>query len=333
MACERPKKIVNPRYRDFNSTEKFEYARETWGLNHLPPDYILEVPCGYCYSCQKSVNNQYRIRLMYEIRRWSDKSCLFVTLTFDDPFLRRFESDPNRAVRLFLDRMRKRYGKQIRHWFIGEYGTLHGRVHYHGILFNVPPELRDCGPVTHPGDHLEIRSAWSYGHVFVGYVNDKTCSYITKYLTKSINGEKVRPRVITSKGIGENYLESEDAALHKAGGKLQPLMHLNGFPQAMPRYYYNKIFTDFDKQNMVLDRYLDPPPPSWQGVAYPTVADRNAARAVTHDSNVNSGLTPAIAPPARPRGESRESRFKKLIDRNPQSQISIYDNGEETYPF
>lgn len=102
--------------------EVVDYAELNYGMV-WPPDYIVEVPCGYCFSCQKSSNNQYRIRLMYEIRKWPPNTCLFVTLTFDDENLIKYQDNPNKAVRLFLDRMRKRFGKQIRHWFIGEYGT------------------------------------------------------------------------------------------------------------------------------------------------------------------------------------------------------------------
>lgn len=279
--------------------EVIEYSRLTYGTL-WPPDYILEVPCGYCHSCQKSANNQYRIRLLYETRRWPDGSCLFVTLTFDDENLKRFAKDSNKAVRLFLDRCRKKFGKQVRHWFIGEYGSLNGRPHYHGILFNVPDELRTVYRVDHPGDHPVLRSLWSYGFVFVGYVNDKTCSYITKYLTKSINGEKVRPRVITSKGLGINYLDTADAGLHKLGSlSYQPFMVLNGFKQAMPRYYYNKIFSEFDRQNMVLEKYCSPPPYSWQGCIYQTFEEYEKARSATRDANISSGLTPRVRPPVR----------------------------------
>ena len=139
--------------------EVVDYAELNYGMV-WPPDYIVEVPCGYCFSCQKSSNNQYRIRLMYEIRKWPPNTCLFVTLTFDDENLMKYQDNPNKAVRLFLDRMRKRFGKQIRHWFIGEYGSLKGRPHYHGILFNVPRELSTVYSVAHPGDHPVVRELW-----------------------------------------------------------------------------------------------------------------------------------------------------------------------------
>ncbi|WP_290535085.1 hypothetical protein [Alistipes sp.] len=296
--------------------EVVNYAKLNYGT-FWPPDYIVEVPCGYCFSCQKSQNNQYKIRLLYEVRKYMPGTCLFITLTFDDENLTRFKDNPNKAVRLFLDRMRKYFGRSVRHWIIGEFGTLRGRPHYHGILFDCPDEL--CDPrylnVDQPGHHSMIGGFWQYGFVFVGYVSDATCGYITKYLTKSINGKNRRPRVITSKGIGDNYLLSEDARLHKQGLNYQPFMHINGFTQALPRYLFNKIFTDFDKSNMVLDRYLNPPPLMWQGVRYDNSFDLSMARRNTYLSNVALGLTPISRPPTAP-VVSSFSRFKFNMEQN-----------------
>ena len=291
-----------------------DYSREIYGML-WPPDYDLEVPCGYCHSCQKSVNNQYRIRLLYECRRplSPGRINLFVTLTFNDDYLEKFADDPNRAVRLFLDRMRKRYGKQVRHWFIGEYGTLNGRPHYHGILFCVPSEIANSPYGPHTGQNLELESVWQYGFIYCGYVCDETCSYITKYLTKSLNGDKVRPRVISSLGIGDNYLSTDEAKMHKMSDlEYQPFMLLNGFKQAMPRYYYNKIFSKVDHQNIVLDRYLNPPDEFHLGpLSFKVRKSFVSARRALYSTNVMQGLTPSVAPPTRKR-KARKSILTEI---------------------
>ena len=307
--------IVNRRYKDMTYNEVIDYAKLNYGT-FWPPDYYLEVPCGYCHSCQKSYNNQYRIRLLYECRKYPPGTCLFVTLTFDDDNLKKFSKDTNKAVRLFLDRLRKDYGKQIRHWFVCEFGTLHGRPHYHGILFNVPRELIDGYDSDVPGCHPLLASRWKYGFVFVGYVSEETCSYITKYVTKSINGDKVRPRIISSHGIGDNYFDTDEFELHKFGECYQPFMIVGGFPQAMPRYYYNKVFTEVDKQNMVLDRYINPPVEfSWQGQRFGDKFDQIVQRRSTLQQNIASGLTSAAPLPSSKRVSSFD-RFKKNMDDN-----------------
>ena len=307
--------IVNRRYKDFIYNEVIDYAKTNFGT-FWPPDYYLEVPCGYCHSCQKSVNNQYRIRLLYECRKYAPGTCLFLTLTFDDDNLKKFSKDTNKAIRLFLDRLRKDYGKQIRHWFVCEFGTLHGRPHYHGILFNVPKELIDGYSPDVPGHHPLLASRWKYGFVFVGYVSDETCTYITKYVTKSINGDKVRPRIISSHGIGDHYLDTEESTLHRLPDCYQPFMVVNGFPQAMPRYYYNKVFTEVDKQNMALDRYINPPVEfSWQGQRFSDKFDQIMQRRSTYKQNVVSGLTSPTPLPSSKRVDSFE-RFKNNMDNN-----------------
>ena len=137
---------------------------------------------------------------------------------------------------------------------------------------------------------------------------------ITKYVTKSINGDKVRPRIISSCGMGENYLETDESRLHKIGDKYQPSMLLNGFPQAMPRYYYNKVFTEVDKQNMVLERLINPPVEfSWQGQKFSSKFDQVMQRNDTLELNKSAGLTPASPLPSSPRVSSFD-KFKQLID-------------------
>ena len=315
MACERPRKIVNRRYKDMTSKELHEYSRLYFGTV-FPPDYEIAVPCGYCHSCKKREMNDYRIRLLYESRKPLDhgRVNLFITLTFDDENLEKFKSDTNKAVRLFLDRMRKRYGKQVRHWIIGEFGTLKGRPHYHGILFNVPSKLSNSPYGSKLGQNLELQDVWSYGFIFAGFVTDKTVGYITKYLTKDLNGDKVRPRVISSFGIGANYLQSDEAKLHKIKG-YQPFITNGSYIYALPRYYSTKIFSDFDRQNMALDRYFDPSI-SWRfnGRKYASKKEFEAVRNSVLASNRRAGLTTDKKPPTR-KTRSSFGRFKKNIDR------------------
>lgn len=324
MACEQPRKIVNRRYVGMDRLDIVDYSRTYYGTL-WPPDYVVEVPCGYCHSCQKSVNNQYRIRLMYECRRYPPGSCLFLTLTFDDEYLHKFSKDYNKAVLLFLDRLRKNYGKQIRHWFIGEFGTLKGRPHYHGILFDVPKEFIDAYDPDVKGHHPLLAKEWKYGFVFVGYVSDETCSYITKYVTKSINGDKIRPRVISSQGIGSNYLDTDDALLHKYNGNYQPFMHLNGYKCALPRYLYNKIFNEVDKQNLVVERFINPPPPTWQGVEYSFDYERDIARRSTYLSNTNIGLTSFSKLPTR-RVKSSFDKFRDTMSEFDDNEFNDFEN-------
>ncbi len=179
------------------------------------------------------------MRLLYELQRYPNS--IFVTLTFDESSLRRFEDDPNKSLSLFLDRVRKRYGKQVRHWFVAEYGSKRGRLHYHGILFDIDINNED------------LADLWKYGNTFVGYANEITAKYIVKYLTKDdTKGYKKAPRVVSSKGIGESFLQTADCALLKK--QMATCFEKNGYKVPIPRYYLDKMYNEREKE--IISYYL-----------------------------------------------------------------------------
>ena len=78
-----------------------------------------------------------------------------------------------KAIRLMLERIRKKTGKSIKHWFTTELGhEKTERLHLHGIVWGI-------------GTDQLIREKWNYGITYTGnFVNEKTINYITKYMTK-----------------------------------------------------------------------------------------------------------------------------------------------------
>lgn len=293
MSCERPLLVLNPRYKGLTDKDKKAWAQEIFGLDKLPDEYI-EVPCGSCIGCEKSRQYEYSIRLQYELDASPPNSCLFVTLTFDDEHLEMYKDDLNKPVLRFLDVLRKRYGKSIRRWFVCEFGTLHGRPHYHGILFNCPREMIDCFTENKIGYHKIITPLWKCGISFTGYVNEKTCKYVAKYVTKSLSNGIKRPRLISSFGIGKKYID-DCAKLHKSGnGDLDPLMTIAGKPFPIPRYYHTKIFNSYDKKQLALEKYKHPKY-YWQGTEYKSKEERDRARAQTYSRNLREGLTKSKA--------------------------------------
>lgn len=205
----------------------------------IHPNYYIDVPCGECINCLKRKFQGYRMRLLYELQRYPKS--IFVTLTFDEPSLRRFKDNSNKSLSLFLDRVRKKYGKQVRHWFVAEYGSKRGRLHYHGILFDIDI----CND--------DLSALWKYGNTFVGYANEFTAKYIVKYLTKDdTKGQKKAPRVISSKGIGESFLETSDCQLLKK--QLVTCFDKDGYKVPLPRYYLDKMYSDGEKE--IISYYL-----------------------------------------------------------------------------
>lgn len=280
MSCENPLILLNPRYKKMSTEDKVRYSQSNFDSD-VPPDLYVSVPCGQCHECQKKRMRDYHIRLMYEVYKYPNS--LFITLTFDNDHLQMFSDDPNRAVRLFLDRVRKKFGKSVRHWIVSEFGTLNGRLHYHGILFNAPLGL----------DTTLLSQLWSYGFIYLGYCDERTAKYITKYVTKSINNGKKPPRIISSKGIGEGYLSPENVAFHKdPNGAYRPYFKFGSFKVPLPRYYYSKIYSEFDKIKMLIDRELNPQPTYVNGVKYYNTVDSAFARKALHERNLSLRLSP-----------------------------------------
>lgn len=238
MPCENPRRIRNPRYK--LSDENFIRPEVVQALDFYtslgypePPDKFLSVPCGKCSSCVRTRMLGFKIRLLSELEHTPGKST-FITLTFDDDNLNRFKDNPNKSIRLFLDRMRKRLGHSVRHWICAEYGEKNTkRLHYHGLLFDIPEAL----------DEDMLTSLWPYGISHFGYVCDETIPYLTKYVTKNEqkDGKKL-PRIISSFGIGKDFIK--DYKYLKS--LLQASIPGKQGVIPLPRYLKTKIFDDFE---------------------------------------------------------------------------------------
>lgn len=201
-----------------------------------PRNKIIAVPCGKCLPCLSNRRNDWSFRLEQELKRSSGAA--FITLTYHPKFY------PDDGVRkdhfqLFMKRLRKAYGKKLRYYAVGEYGTKHGRAHYHAILFNY----------SH-GDSF-VRSAWStragepYGIVDVKSVNVKRIRYITKYVVQ--NGSRPDKRLnpgfalmSRSFGLGLWYLTDSMVAWHRSGDK--NFVVRDGVKERLPRYFKKFIW-------------------------------------------------------------------------------------------
>lgn len=281
MPCERPITIVNPRYKGLSRGLLRREALERYGLDLAePPDYYLTVPCGKCHSCQKKRLQSFRLRLMYEFTE--SKTAVFLTLSFNDSALEEYKDNYNKAVCQFMDALRKRYGKELRHFFVMEYGKdylyidRHGkqkcgtkRPHFHGLIFNMPSiDFYMWESVWNRGNGRVRDSSTPFngffnnprGLLYVEAVRDaqRCASYICKYLTKEYSKDRITPRVITSVGLGSQYLTKGNIQRHIKD--LDTTLTVNGYPFSLPLYYRNKIFSKEDKIALVLKRYFDTTP-------------------------------------------------------------------------
>lgn len=328
MACENPRSIRNPVYKGMNDDEAYEFFSSRyedvsidWNKHQFttPFDLYIEVPCGCCASCQRRRLNGYRIRLLSELSRWSRNA--FVTLTFNDSYLKYLDdhcnSDYNKPVRQFLDNLRKKYGKGIRHWFVCEFGKLHGRPHYHGILFNLPEHLTaddiiDSWNRHRQGSRKNKKDQWDFGPSDRGicYVGNecssKTAHYITKYLTKEWSFGRTVPRVISSKGLGENYCTPEQIAAHHRDGLKPYISTSNDYVVPLPRFLATRIFSKQDMRQLSANRAISPFF-IFNGKQFPTAEALRLYRHNVFERNVRLGLSLR----ENPHKLSRRSSYKK----------------------
>lgn len=301
MPCEQPLRILNPRYKGLSDVELGREGRELFGTPR-PPDLYIDVPCGWCFSCQKKRLGGYNLRLKFEHCKYPD-STYFVTLTFDQPSLKRFKNDTNKAVRLFLDRYRKKCGVSVRHFFMSEYGEKKGRLHYHGFLFNAPIH-----------EDKDIAELWKYGRIDIQKCDINGTNYVTKYATKGTDCNKVQPRVITSKGIGDNFLTRERIAIQKNNGDYLPYIKTNGVLVPLPRYYLTKIFTDSERLEITKKRLLYEPYDMYlNGVHYDNEEDyKDALKGFLYEQ-IQRGLTPTTKPPTR-KSKRKQSKLFTTVN-------------------
>lgn len=213
----------------------------------MPNGSIVFVPCGKCIACRIDKRNEWTWRLMSEIQVCDS---VFLTLTIDDDNLQG-PSLKKRSVQLFLKRFRKALdGRKIKYFFVGEYGEIGMRPHYHAIICNVStgkPMSYDTGDVD------ILRSCWPYGFIKVVPASKGSIRYVLKYMDKmqdddvfnALHPNLVPPFRLMSKGIGRGFIEKYFSSLRDNDGNF----FFDGVWRPLPRYYKEKLFTHEELEN------------------------------------------------------------------------------------
>ena len=265
--CLFPKLIKN---------KKYSPNRKNKGVvPEIKDERTLYVPvgCGKCMECMKQKKRLWQVRMLEEIK--ANRNGVFVTLTFNNESLIKLEKDieiknskaiienevATLAVRRFLERWRKKFKVSVRHWLVTELGHINTeRIHLHGVIFT--DEIR------------YIVKLWQYGHVTIGktmfknedwenansntsYVNGKTINYIVKYINKiDVDHKGYIPKILRSKGIGNNYLKGYNSERNKFNGKNTREFYITeqGYKINLPIYYRNKIYNDDEREKLWLNK-------------------------------------------------------------------------------
>lgn len=258
--CLYPKLIKNGKYKS---------NKKNGGIVPAVSDpRVLYVPvgCGNCMECRSQKAREWKVRLNEEIKYNTNGK--FITLTFSNESISQiiceneklknlygYELDnaiATRAIRLFLERWRKKYKKSLRHWLVTELGHEGTEnIHMHGIVWT-------------DKTYDEIKEIWKYGFIWPTkeeytktYVCEDTVNYTVKYIHKvDLKHKHYKSLVLTSPGIGANYTNTYNSQLNKYKNvnTIELYRMRNGYQISLPVYYRNKIYTDEEKEKLWLQR-------------------------------------------------------------------------------
>lgn len=198
-------------WRDVYIPDRSAYAEKTC--------YVWEeIPCGKCIGCRLEYSRQWANRCLLELQ-YHD-SAYFVTLTYNDEYVPRSYAPDSatgeaiehlslrkRDFQLFLKRLRKHTGQDLRYFAAGEYGKETFRPHYHAIIYGLSLDdltfykksklgynyynsktVQDAWSIwQQPRSSLDKGSYAPLGFAVVADVSWETCAYTARYTAKKNN--------------------------------------------------------------------------------------------------------------------------------------------------
>ena len=235
-------------------------------LGYLPPDFYLQVPCGKCVECLKTKRLSWSHRLIVELQ--SHTSSTYITLTLDSDSLCKFEDDPKRPLKLYIDRLRKAIGYRPKYFFVSEYGETTSRLHYHGFFFGT-----SIGKLPYSTQ----RNLWKYGHVWLAPApSARLANYVTKYLFKQYGDKKAV--MMCSNGIGVSFVTERHRLEFINYMSFNHYTKLGNAYYPLHRYYVDKFLTDELRLCKMLNRESYPTSFKFQKKTYSNPFAWNRAR-------------------------------------------------------
>lgn len=259
MSCLRPKPAVlvsgdtktGHQLKFLNQFDVTDYQ----ALKAFYGDDLLLIPCGHCTDCIERRCKSWAIRCTLEAGQYENNS--FITLTYNDKSLPK-HGLCKRDVQKFIKRLRNKFGKGIRYFGCGEYGTL-GRAHYHAILFNFwPDDAKLCkyDPITGVSYFKSkvLQELWPFGFVSIGEVSYNSCAYVARYVQKKMCQElglaDVNPEfsfMSRRPGIGEVYFREHYKSLVETD---TIYAHINNSFSFSSFRYFDKLIDRIDPDKL-----------------------------------------------------------------------------------
>lgn len=157
------------------------------------------VPCNRCIGCRLDYARQWANRMVLELMDCPE--AIFVTLTYNDEHLPYslcgFPTVSVRDCQLFMKRLRRHFpDKKLRYFLASEYGPMHGRPHYHAIIFGLQfSDFSDLRLYKYNNLNQPLfistvfEEIWGNGFCTIGGVTRDTCNYTARYMLKKLKGK------------------------------------------------------------------------------------------------------------------------------------------------
>lgn len=176
---------------------------------------IIPVRCGNCVSCVMQKAREWSLRCVHELKY--HKTGCFITLTYNNDCLPDDGKLNYSDFQLFMKRLRKRYGKGIRYFVVGEYGDKGNRPHYHALLYGIDFSddrilIRSNRSSPLFRSHI-LEKLWQKGFCSIGNITNRSANYCARYTMKKLTVlydneyNDYRPKLHCSKGIGRKWCE------------------------------------------------------------------------------------------------------------------------------
>lgn len=253
--CTSPLWIRNRRYykRDITFEEIAVQLAEHPG--DLARQRLL-VPCGQCEECLRDERNAWYVRLERELARCRDehRQAVFVTVTISPKLYAVAVQFPSAFIRAWNERVRRAFGKSIKHAFFQEFGShpLTGnvpRLHFHGFLFDLP-----CS-------YAELRRAiGDLGYIWISKASHRRARYCVKYILKDVGAmvpeylrqrdwynPRIYRRKFVSAHVGDYLGRMPRPSLRVSTWSYLDFARGTRFRYRIPRYY-DKYMAEEDKQ-------------------------------------------------------------------------------------
>lgn len=230
----------------------------------------LALPCGKCLGCRTDHATHWANRCTHEASQHEHNT--FLTLTYDDDHIPKDGHLRPDHLQRFIKRLRKHATSlrnslardrnvNTRYFACGEYGSTTMRPHYHALIFNGAfTDTHRVGKDLWESD--ELQRLWPDGQHRIGECTPASAAYIAQYSLKKLGSGDFNPdtgewrrapflRMSLKPAIGADWLKKYKDDL------TQGYVVENGRKHPIPRYYRNKIKTEYPELHEYVEQQLE----------------------------------------------------------------------------